>query len=76
MPVANYEFSFEHLKNELILLGKLSIFLSNVFLLYVGFFYVGFEISKPTSRLIAFNVVRLLGYLEDTVYLDSNTKRQ
>ena len=70
MPVTNYEFSFEHLKNELILLGELSIFLSNVFLLYVGF-----EVSKPTSRLIAFNLVRLLGYLEDTVYLDSNTKR-
>ena len=70
MPVTNYEFSFEHLKNELILLGELSIFLSNVFLLYVGF-----EVSKPSSRLIAFNVVRLLGYLEDTVYLDSNTKR-
>ena len=70
MPVTNYEFSFEHLKNELILLGELSIFLSNVFLLYVGF-----EVSKPTSRLIAFNVVKLLGYLEDAVYLDSNTKR-
>ena len=70
MPVTNYEFSFEHLENELILLGELSIFLSNVFLLYVGF-----EVSKPTSRLIAFNLVRLLGYLEDTVYLDSNTKR-
>ena len=70
MPVTNYEFSFEHLENELILLGELSIFLSNVFLLYVGF-----EVSKPTSRLIAFNVVKLLGYLEDTVYLDSNTKR-
>ena len=70
MPVTNYEFSFEHLKNELILLGELSIFLSNVFPLYVGF-----EVSKTTSRLIAFNVVRLLGYLEDTVYLDSNTKR-
>ena len=70
MPVTNYEFSFEHLKNELILLGKLSIFLSNVLLPYVGF-----EVSKPTSRLIAFNLVRLLGYLEYTVYLDSNTKR-
>ena len=70
MPVTNYEFSFEHLKNELILLRELSIFLSNVFLPYVGF-----EVSKPKSRLIAFNVVRLLGYLEDTVYLDSNTKR-
>ena len=70
MPVTNYEFSFEHLKNELILLRELSIFLSNVFLPYVVF-----EVSKPTSRLIAFNVVRLLGYLEDTVYLDSNTKR-
>ena len=70
MPVTNYEFSFEHLKNELILLGELSIFLSNVFLPYVGF-----EVSKPTSRLKAFNVVRQLGYLEDTVYLDSNTKR-
>ena len=70
MPVTNYEFSFEHLKNELILLRELSIFLSNVLLSYVGF-----EVSKPTSRLIAFNVVRLLGYLEDTVYLDSNTKR-
>ena len=70
MPVTNYEFSFEHLKNELILLGELSIFLSNVLLPYVGF-----EVSKPTSRLIAFNLVRLLGYLEYTVYLDSNTKR-
>ena len=70
MPVTNYEFSFEHLKNELILLRELSIFLSNVFLPYVVF-----EVSKPTSRLIAFNVVRLLGYLEDTVYLNSNTKR-
>ena len=70
MPVTNYEFSFEHLKNKLILLGELSIFLSNVFLLFVGF-----EVSKPTSRLIAFNLVRLLGYLEYTVYLDSNTKR-
>ena len=70
MPVTNYEFSFEHLKNELILLRELSIFLSNVFLPYVVF-----EVSKTTSRLIAFNVVRLLGYLEDTVYLNSNTKR-
>ena len=71
MPVTNYEFSFEHLKNELILLRELSIFLSNVFLPYVVF-----EVSKTKSRLIAFNVVKLLGYLEDTVYLDSNTKRQ
>ena len=70
MPVTNYEFSFEHLKNELILLRELSIFLSNVFLPNVLF-----EVSKTTSRLIAFNVVRLLGYLEDTVYLNSNTKR-
>ena len=70
MPVINYEFSFEHLKKELILLRELSIFLSNVFQPYVVF-----EVSKPTSRLITFNVVRLLGYLEDAVYLDSNTKR-
>ena len=70
MPVTNYEFSFEHLKNEVILLRELSIFLSNVFLPNVVF-----EVSKTTSRLIAFNVVRLLGYLEDTVYLNSNTKR-
>ena len=71
MPVTNYEFSFEHLLDKLTLQGELSIF-------YRKYFYpeIGLDFSKPASKLIAFNVVKLLGYLEDTVYFYSNTKRQ